>query len=141
MCNPREADKHLAMVRYLTPDAGTVAGRGQEGRMADDSERPPRGGNHTTTETFAHQHQHVPYQQGGAASSNVDNEATVLLFTNEELEVICSLQAAATQYPVMGQLPGPSLGIQVLRDWCHSNLHASMKACALVGNGFFEVSF
>lgn len=106
-----------------------------------DFERPPREETRTATETLAHQHLQVPHQQEGAAPSTIDKKATVLQFTTEEMAVIRTLQATATKHTVLGQLPGPSPGIQVLRDWCNTNLHPSIQACALVGNGFFEVLF
>lgn len=77
----------------------------------------------------------------GVAAQSTCEEIPEVVLSSQELAIFDSFRLAATKLTVLGQLPGPSPGFSALREWAKASLHKSFKACALIGNGFFEVSF
>lgn len=75
------------------------------------------------------------------AAQSTCEEIPELVLSTQELAIFDSFRVAATKLTVLGQLPGSSPGFAALREWAKASLHESFKACALIGNGFFEVSF
>lgn len=94
----------------------------------------------TVTRTPAQLDEEGDHHTAAAKSTNEEVTSKVTL-TPTELKLFRERNATAKRCSVFGQMPCPSPGFQILRDWCQSNLHKSMTGCALLGNGFFEVSF
>ena len=75
------------------------------------------------------------------AMSPCGGEILELQLSPEELAILQSFRDKASRLTILGQIPGPSPGYQKLKEWSFLTLHKSITACALVGNGYFEISF
>lgn len=78
---------------------------------------------------------------GDVALSKCEEEVPELSLSPEEFAVLESFRETASRLIVLGQVPGPSPSYLKLKEWAFTNLHKSITACALIGNGYFEVSF
>lgn len=75
-----------------------------------------------------------------AQPTRVDNVLTYE-FSDEELALFESCRQEAEDKTVIGHLPVKSPGYKILHEWAKSVFHDSFTTIALIGNGFFEVSF